>query len=323
MTPLKSHTPENLLRNTISYFSFFGFAPTFSEIFTFYPKKMSRKQLKLVLDRLVSQKKIIDSRKLLKITEIKAKNDEIELYNNLNDTISVLNFPLSIPLLYTLPQYSTFFNNRALRQSICQKKLESVQHFIAFMKKLPFITFVAVTGSSSMGNTRKSDDVDLFVITSAHSLFISRFCAIVLSYIFNVRSGKNSVCLNLFFDEKNIAIQRSKQTSYVAHEVLQMKPFIDNNNTYGRFLKSNKWVYKFFPNSRSRHADENPNSKLNRFRIRSGMTYVLLLLWPVEFILKIIQLAIIRKNKTGLILSSTQLWLFKNDFEKRIKQPIL
>ena len=36
----------------------------------------------------------------------------------------------------------------------------------------------------------------------------------------------NKVCLNLFFDESDLAVPKFKRSEYVAHEVLQMKPLV-------------------------------------------------------------------------------------------------
>lgn len=330
MTPLKFPKPEKLILNTISYFSFFGFSPHFDEIFTFYPKKISKKQLAILLKKLVLQKKLVKRPFVATSLSLNipfsvslGQNDNLEVCNNLNKSLlEIKNSKLKINL-YTLPQYPNLFDMTIQRRKNTWKKLTSIYRYIEVVKKIPFIQFAGLTGSASMGNCKITDDMDLFIITRAHFLFIGRFFAIILSHIFNVRKGRNSVCLNLFFDESNIAIQKSKQTSYVAHEVLQMKPVFDKKNTYARFLKSNKWVYKFFPNSSKYKVSSRKKNQYSTIILNTFYLLLSTLLQPFELMLRIIQLRVIRRNKTSLILSPTQLWLFKRDFEKKVENRFL
>jgi len=342
MKPLKSKNLDKYLFNTISYFSFFGYPPSFDEIHTFFPVRIAKKQLKNLLEDLVRKKSLIchceDPEYRSKRTKQSQKRSPrsssdsedslamtLDYHKGPKSLLSNFKFQLSTSPSYTLPQYATHFKNRATRQAICKKRLVLVNYYTETLAKLPFIRFVGITGSAAMGNTKRGDDVDVFIITSKGCLFIGRFFAILFSYIFNVRKGRNSVCLNLFFDERNLVIPKHKQTPYVAHEALQMKPVVSKNNMYERFLEENKWVKKFYPNVKlSIRSHSRPVSGygvnsggFTPVRVNPGYNF---LSSPFELVLKTLQLAIIRRNKTGLIISPTQLWLFKRDFEKKIEK---
>lgn len=347
MKPSKSKNLDKHLLNTISYFSFFGYAPSLDEIHTFFPEKIAKNKLRTVLESSIKQKKLISYQYTpsylssqpnflsSRATCLPARqesrdpfvrNDKLGRYNNVSRHSTTNDQRPTTDVLYTLPQYTTHFKNRASRQSICQKKLIPVKCYTGMLEKLPFIQLIGITGSASMGNTTRDADVDLFIVTRRNCLFIGRFFAILLAHIMHVRNDKNGVCLNLFFEERDLAIPLQKQTSYVAHEVLQMKPVVNKDRTYERFLKANEWVKQFYPNVKlafRSHPRENGDPELYRFRIKSGMTNILvLLLISLELSLKTLQLAIIRRNKTGLIISPTQLWLFKKDFEKKMTTQI-
>ena len=263
MKPLKSKNLDKHLLNTISYFSFFGYPPSLDEIHTFFPEKITKNKLRILLQSLVRQKIIfchceevyperVEGKQSQKRSPRSSSDSEDSLamtrdcYNSINGSLTSNDQRLTTNVSYTLPQYPTHFKNRATRQVVCQKKLIPVKCYTGILAKIPFIRFIGITGSASMGNTTPNDDVDIFIITSKNCLFIGRFFAILFSYIFNVRKGKNSVCLNLFFDECNLVIPKHKQTPYVAHEILQMKPVVNKGHVHERFLKANGWVLKYF-----------------------------------------------------------------------------
>ncbi|MEK7079196.1 MAG: hypothetical protein AAB929_03945 [Patescibacteria group bacterium] len=338
MKPLKSKNLDKHLLNTISYFSFFGYPPSFDEIHTFFPEKIAKSKLKILLASWIKQKRLIRSSMSFRRNEVTEKsspafggthiykrsarflsseselrNDKIDRQNNLNRDPLTFNFQPSTSSLYTLPQYAPHFKNRATRQVVCQKKLIPVKCYTGILAKIPFVRFIGITGSASMGNTTPHDDVDIFIITRKNCLFIGRFFAILIAHILHVRKGKNSVCLNLFFDEGDLVIPLQKQTPYVAHEVLQMKPVVNKNRVYERFIRANQWVKQFYPNVKlviRSHSRAGGNPDYN------------FLFFPFELALKTLQLAIIRRNKTGLIISPTQLWLFKRDFEKKMERKM-
>jgi hypothetical protein len=138
---------------------------------------------------------------------------------------------------------------------------------------------------------------------------------------------KNKLCLNLFFDEFNLKIPKRKQTEYVAHEVLQMKPLVNKNGVYERFLAANEWVDKIFPNVCQIFNYQLPifnkfsNFKIKnldliknfKFKISNYLGY-----W-VESFLKHLQLFFINRHRTTEIITSSQLWFFPDDFEKKIQ----
>ncbi|OGK62764.1 hypothetical protein A2334_00930 [Candidatus Roizmanbacteria bacterium RIFOXYB2_FULL_38_10] len=317
---------NNDILNTISYFSFFAYSSTFDDIFTFLPVEVTKKQLQTHLDRLIRQNKLISNDSFLKdepvkpilkaeLKKIQGLLDRLDPHDNTYTHLKGMGFYLFGLKRYTLPQYSIFLKNSLLRQVISFNKIILMFRYIKALQRLPFVKFVGITGSASMGNCKISDDVDMCIITKKNCLFLARFCTILLAHLLRLRGKKDSICLNLFFDESDLLIPPHKQTSYIAHEVLQMKPIINKNQTFERFLRINRWIHSIYPNSLSHVSIRLPSLKQKQ---RIVLTLTRLLLLPLEQILKIIQLAIIRRNKTGLIVSSTQLWLFKRDFEKKI-----
>ena len=128
---------------------------------------------------------------------------------------------------------------------------------------------------------------------------------------------RDKICLNLFFDESNLKVPKFKQTEFVGHEVLQMKPVIAKSNIYERFLEANEWVFKLFPNAfpvipaftlSSIEGEAGIQTKITIFNISD----------KIEQLLKKFQLRLINKHKTTEIITPTQLWFHPDDFEKKI-----
>ena len=274
-----SNTFEAIVLETIRYFSFFKFAPDFGEIYTFLKKKSSKSGLASILENM-AKKKVIK----------RSQNGD----------------------LYTLPQYANRLKIYDLRFKNSKEKIDKIKPYIKLLSFFPQIKLVGLSGTVAMMNAYENDDIDLFTITARNRLFTGRIIALVLSQILGLRRTrtanyfKNKVCLNLFFDESDLRIPKYKQTEYVSHEVLQMKPLINKNNTYERFLDKNKWVYNFFPNAKklkTQKIDENNSNFLENL---------------VENLLKKLQLISIKQHQTSEIVTDTQLWFFPEDFEKKM-----
>jgi len=236
---------------------------------------------------------------------------------HLNDPFDICHLSFGISL-YTLPQYSISINKQIKQCQISNVKFQKIRPYIKLLSYFPAIQMVGITGSASMGNCKKNDDIDLLIITKSKSLWMARFFCVVLAKLMRLY-GKH-VCLNLFFDESDLIVPKQKQTHYIGHELLQMKPVINKNNTYERMILDNKWICTLFPNSKKRR-----NYPVTTFQKKKSQTTFLTstisyILSYCEVAFKSIQLPIIQKNKTGLIITPTQLWLFKKDFEKKLRK---
>ena len=299
------------LLTVLTYFGYFLYAPSLDEIHTFFPKGISKENLQLLLLEEVKRGKIL------------------RLSNNMSSGLfqsSTNHQPLiTNHSVYTLPQYSTQSNKKSKFESqIKAKRIAwTIQVYLSILKILPLIKFVGVTGASAMRGLRENDDIDLCIVTKRYLLWTTRFFAVTIAKILGIHN-KTGVCLNLFFDESDLAIPKNKHNLYIGHELLQMKPIIDKDCVYASFLGENKWIYTYFPNAKQpvilgkRPPALTPGS---RFWMRSQFSLTRMTMWqPLELFLKHIQLPIIQHNHANFSITDTQLWLFKNDFEKKLKR---
>lgn len=284
------------LLTVLNYFAYFSYAASFQELHTFFSKKITKKNLKNLLDEEIKQGKIL------------------RLPNNIHSglpqqSISKINRVHILPR-YTLPQYSISIQNKFKSQTQVKGKwaFVTIQIYIFILRICPTVLFAGITGKSAMRGFCVNDDLDLFLITKNELLWTTRFFVVLLAKILGIHT-KTGVCLNLFFDESDVGIAQKKRNSYIAHEILQMKPIVDKTNTYRRFLEKNQWIYQYFPNAKMHKINSYWAARTNN----SMYKYI-------DHIFKSFQLPIVLKNNTALSITDTQLWLFKTDFEKKLKR---
>jgi len=144
---------------------------------------------------------------------------------------------------------------RKTRLSDSQSKLGLANQAARYLKIIPFIKMIAVTGPLSMNNSHAHDDNDLFVITQKNRLWLTRLLSVILLELFHLRRRpsttqiNNQICLNLFLDESSLALSPSRRQLYTAHEIAQTKPIYDKHHAYNKFLFTNSWVKKFLPHA--------------------------------------------------------------------------
>ncbi|MBI2011437.1 hypothetical protein HYS91_01580 [Candidatus Daviesbacteria bacterium] len=143
---------------------------------------------------------------------------------------------------------------RLQKEKISKKYLKKINLILYFLKLIPTLKLIGISGGLAIGNSGKKDDIDLFIITSSKSVWFSRLLLIFLLNLLGLRRKKGytrkkaigKICTNIILDEDNL-VQLNKDI-YVAHEVLQMRILYQKNNIYSRFLAENNWAFKYLPN---------------------------------------------------------------------------
>lgn len=148
---------------------------------------------------------------------------------------------------------------RKEREVVSSNKHVIAQHGAHVFSRIPMVRFIGITGSLAMGNADKKSDIDLFIITTAGTLWITRLLVRVVSLLGGVKlrkvggsEHKDSLCLNMWMDEENLRIPHVINTRYTAHEVLQVVPLVNKDNTFERFLRANEWARNYWPSAKSR-----------------------------------------------------------------------
>lgn len=156
---------------------------------------------------------------------------------------------------YFLPKKTAYVNTRRVRRRVAQQKMQLAQKVANWIGFFPGVNYVGVSGALAMENAPKEDDIDLFIISAPHSLWITRLWSVFVVAILGLRriprSQKvtNTVCLNMFIDAAQLSLPTLEQDLYSAHEIVQLRSVINKGGTYEQFLAANNWVKNYLPHS--------------------------------------------------------------------------
>jgi predicted nucleotidyltransferase len=157
---------------------------------------------------------------------------------------------------YFLKGRNRLIYKRILRARISAQKMEIAKKAASVLSFVPGIKMVAVTGSLAMENSKEESDIDLMIITKNNRLWISRALTYLVMRLFNLRTRrfndknqKDKLCLNMWMDEGDITWKASDRNFYTAHELAQIVPLVNKDETYEKLLSKNKWILKYWPNA--------------------------------------------------------------------------
>jgi hypothetical protein len=138
-----------------------------------------------------------------------------------------------------------------------QKRLIAVR-VAKWLRLIPTIKMVAITGALSMNNAQKEDDIDLLIISAKDRLWLTRALTVLLTELVASRRRpgdppagrriRDKICLNMFLDETHLLIPEKERNLFTAHEICQLKLLWEKDNTYQRFMMQNQWVKKYLAN---------------------------------------------------------------------------
>lgn len=260
---------KNSILHVLEYFSTFSYPPTTSEVYSFLNIKKSEREFNNELNTLVKKRIILK------------QNNRLALHKS----------------------HFTIYSKRSRHSSMLLSKALPFIHKLAY---IPTVKFVGISGSLSMNNTSNEGDVDLFVITSANSIWLTRFIVLVYKYIVMAIQKEigSKMCFNMFFSEKGLQLPPEKQNEYTAHEILQLRSVVDKDSIYMSFLYSNKWLVRLFPQTKI-SKQQNNNKKP-----------VLFILQYLDSFFRIIQEWWLNRKGYKWQYNNNQLWLIQDDFEK-------
>jgi hypothetical protein len=223
---------------------------------------------------------------------------------------------------YFLPGRKNLVAQRIERNKISEEKLKIIRRVIWFLRFVPFVRMILVTGRVAMKNAQMRSDLDLLLIFEKGHIFLGRFLTVgLLSLLGKRRTGekiKNKVCLNHFLSTE---LSVTVQDLFSAHEYVFMLP-VFGLEWYQKFFEKNAWIGIYHPNFKSglpntKEVKDNGWSKVVR--------KILERIFAPRFIenkLKKFQVAKIKANpKTqkagGMIIYSDDELAFWPDFKKQ------
>lgn len=225
---------EKSIIKTLSYADIFDFPMTLREIYKYYigSKKIQKKDLRIVLDRMVDSRFINRSKHY-----------------------------------YFLIGRENFIKIRNERSLVSQAKWNIARIASQSLRKIPSVQVIGVSGSLSVGNCKKTDDIDFFIISKKNTLWVTRFLVNLTLFLIGYKRsrtdsfGVDMICPNMFISEDSLSISFPRQNIFSSHEVAQLKVLVNKGGVYEEFMKRNGWIKKYLPNitfyrtGRKRHKE--------------------------------------------------------------------
>jgi hypothetical protein len=202
-------------------------------------------------------------------------------------------------------------NLRQERETISQEKRLRARKASKILKTIPTIRAVFLTGNVAVGNSKVEDDIDLLLVTTPGTIWVTRLMAVILTSLIGARRKagdkvvKNLLCLNMFIDEDHLSVPKKKQSLYLAHEVLYASPVFDRGGVHQEFIKANGWVKSFLPNAWGAFGTaggkitEPPQSK----PVGPTPTAFKLILRPIERLAQLLQVKYMEKHRTSEVIT--------------------
>jgi predicted nucleotidyltransferase len=224
-------------------------------------------------------------------------------------------------------------NIRKKRERWSRQKLKIARRVARWLKLIPTIKMVGVTGALAMNNSDLNDDIDLLIVTGKNRLWLTRLFTVLLVELIARRRHPgdkevtNKICLNMFLDENHLLIPPKEQDLFSAHEVCQMKVLWEKEEIYQRFLKENQWVKRFLPNWRVEMRNAKWERQKSHFSLRCLTSHFSPLTSKVEHLAYQLQLRYMQSRKTTEITDPHRIrfhpqdcreWIM-GEYQKRLK----
>src|SRR3989339_1162296 len=199
------------------------------------------------------------------------------------------------------------------RKNLVERRIQNDKNSIAkykiagrvtgWLRFLPFVRMVAVTGTLAMKNSEKNSDIDFFVVLETGRIFTGRLLVTLLVHILGKRRYrkkiKNRVCLNYFITNGSLEIKR--QDLFAANEYSFIYPLF-GFKIYEKFGEANiNWIKRHKPNfefSKLKPAKYFVEVKPLQKKIQAIFEALINLLWGdrIELWLKRKQIEKIKRN---------------------------
>jgi hypothetical protein len=143
---------------------------------------------------------------------------------------------------YCLKGREALFGVRIERALHSERVWRRARIYSRWLKRLPFVRMVAVTGALAVDNVNGRDDIDLLVISDAGRVWLCRRGLIAW-----VRIGRllgDDLCPNYILSDGSLEL--SQRDFFTAHELAQMVPLV-GSRVYEGMLAANAWAKLYLP----------------------------------------------------------------------------
>ncbi len=142
---------------------------------------------------------------------------------------------------------------RIERNKIAEKKLKIAIGITKFLRFVPYVRMVAVSGRLAMKNTEKKSDLDFSIVLKNRKIFTGRLLVTLVVHLLGKRRYgmkiEDRACLNHFLNKKYLEINlkdnfTDSEYLFSASEYYFLFPLF-GSKTFKKFREKNAWIRKY------------------------------------------------------------------------------
>ena len=155
---------------------------------------------------------------------------------------------------YFLKGADSTIEKRTRNIQILEKYSEKIRRYSFIFRMSPFVKMVGICNSFSFGSPDPDSDIDLFIVARENRLFTARFFVTLFTHLLRMRRHghkiKGRFCLSFFADENSVNMEPLSLKPYDIYLAFWVKNLLPvfGEKTYYKFIESNNWVTRYFPN---------------------------------------------------------------------------
>jgi hypothetical protein len=180
--------------------------------------------------------------------------NEGSLENSLEDIVmtleteSVRRYVGHVQGLYFLQGRRLLVRKRLMRGKLSIAKMKGVKRLVFWLRFVPFVRMIALTGSLAMKNSEASGDWDLLIVLRSGHIWMGRTLLTGFLQLFGMRRHGEDVadraCLNYWITTQSLEI--ITKDLFSSNEYFFITPLFGFKE-FQRFQESNQWIRRFRP----------------------------------------------------------------------------
>ena len=169
----------------------------------------------------------------------------------------------------TLRGMERLADNRRAQRLLAHDRLCQARDFVRILARMcPWIELAGISGSTAYAGAKPEDDVDFFLVTAPHRLWITLLLAMATARLERIRPRNSPVlCFNRLVERNNcVRSFRESREPLFAREALNLS-VLRGKRLYRHLLASAPWMGTAFPEMfarRLREADEDDEPSRGR-----------------------------------------------------------
>lgn len=135
---------------------------------------------------------------------------------------------------------------RIERQKIAERKWKKTKKIVRWFQLVPYFRMAAVSGSLSIGNTKKESDLDLLIAAKYGRVWTLRMFLTILTQVIGQRRHglvvKDKICLNQYLTDEFKEVSPKNLSN--AQSLARLVPLLGLNE-FEKFVRENNWAGQY------------------------------------------------------------------------------